>query len=45
MTDRKRPRGRPVKCPLPNAISDTPENIMKAFLKYASARAPRLAIR
>ena len=26
-------RGRPVKYPLPEPIPDTPENIMKAFIK------------
>ena len=28
----KRPRGRPVKYPLPEPIADTPENIMRAVL-------------
>ena len=28
----KRPRGRPVKYPLPGAIPDTPENVMRALL-------------
>jgi len=28
----KRPRGRPVKYPLPEPIADTPENIMRALL-------------
>ena len=29
----KNPRGRPVEHKLPDPIPDTPENIMKAFLK------------
>ena len=29
----KKPRGRPVEHKLPDPIPDTPENIMKAFLK------------
>ena len=29
----KRPRGRPVKNEMPEPIPDTPENIMRAFLK------------
>ena len=33
MTESKKPRGRPVEHKLPDPISDTPENIMKAFLK------------
>ena len=33
MTEHKKPRGRPVKHKLPDPIPDTPENIMKAFLK------------
>ena len=30
---KKQPRGRPVEHKLPDPIPDTPENIMKAFLK------------
>ena len=30
---KKQPRGRPVEHKLPEPIPDTPENIMKAFLK------------
>ena len=33
MTEHKKPRGRPVEHKLPDPIPDTPENIMKAFLK------------
>ena len=33
MSDPKKPRGRPVEHKLPDPIPDTPENIMKAFLK------------
>ena len=29
----KKPRGRPVEHPMPDPIPDTPENIMKAFLR------------
>lgn len=32
MSDSKRPRGRPVKYPLPDPIPDTPENIARALL-------------
>ena len=28
----KRPRGRPVKYPMPDPIPDTPENVMRALL-------------
>ena len=30
---KSRSRGRPVEYPMPDQIPDTPENIMKAFLK------------
>lgn len=30
---KSRPRGRPVEYPIPEAIPDTAENIMKAFLR------------
>ena len=33
MSNPKKPRGRPVEHKLPEPIPDTPENIMKAFLK------------
>ena len=33
MSDPNKPRGRPVEHKLPEPIPDTPENIMKAFLK------------
>ena len=32
MSEKKKPRGRPVKHPMPEPIPDAPENIMKAFI-------------
>ena len=39
MTDKpKRPRGRPVKHPMPEPIPDTPENILRAVLATPNKR-------
>ena len=38
MSNPKKPRGRPVEHKLPDPIPDTPENIMKAFLKPPKKR-------
>lgn len=41
MTGKKRRRGRPVEHPMPEPIPDTPENIMKAFLRTPPTPAKR----
>lgn len=39
MSDKpKKPRGRPVEKPMPEAIPDTPENVMRAILSTPPKR-------